>query len=256
MVSIPPLPAGYLRGQSPDGRFIAVGDGIVSVASGQRVGMWPTKGSAVFASRGSLVCGVRDAVPAAMNVLYATEYLWSGNRKVRAVGTNGRFGGPLIIACSTEGGFAIVGDSLLSGGTVTAYRLSDGDRLWQMGPYRVAVASPDGRLLAVALPGPVLEILSMPDGRRIGTVSTPGTPVGFSGDGSLIAITLRTAPRFQSSVIEWPTNTTLWSHDDGLAVLATQPNGPGMILMTPSVGNGPFEVWLIRRAATAVRLAV
>lgn len=256
-VMIPHFPAGYLVAQSPDGRFVAIGDGVYSVESGQRVGTWPTKGSAVFASTGALACGVRDGAPAAVNVFNATEYLWLGDKKVRAVGTNSRFGRPEIIACSIKDGFAIVRESgLIPNPPVTAYRLSDGKQLGRVATNGAAVASPDGRLLAVSLPGPVLGIFSMPEGKRVGTVPIPGSPIGFSGDGSLIAVTLPTTPRFESFVVEWPTGTTVWTHIDGVAVLASKPKGAALIVMTPEVGRGPHEVWLVRAPGSPVRLEI
>jgi hypothetical protein len=122
--------------------------------------------------------------------------------------------------------------------SVAAYRLSDGGQRWRVKTNGPVVASPDGRLLAMSLPGPVLAIFSMPEGKRVGTVPIPGSPIGFSGDGSMIAVTLPTTPRFQSYLVEWPTGITVWTHNDGVAVLASEPKGPAMIVMTSSVGVG------------------
>jgi hypothetical protein len=191
-----------------------------------------------------------------MNVPSAPEYLWVGNRRVAMVGTRGRLGYREIIACSVEGGFAVVRDSGLLPNSVRTYRLSDGRQLWRTGLSGWEVASPDGRLLALSLPGPVLGIFSMPTGKRLGTVPVPGSPIGFSGDGSMIGVTLPSSPRFQSFVIEWAAGTTVWTHVDGVDVLRSQPRGSGMIIMTPEISVGPHEVWLIRRSGAPIELTV
>lgn len=252
---LPPLPAGYVTAQSQDGRYLAIGDGVYSVDTGQRAARWPQKGTAVFASTGPATCGVRDDSAATINTLNAVEYLWVGNRKLTPVGTNGRFGRPELLACSTDDGFALVQQLGNIETTVAVYQLADGRRQWQLPGAAQAVASPSGRLLAVALPGPVLAIFALPGGRRVGTLQIAGSPVGFSGDGARIAVTVPTQPRFQSYVVDWTRQTTLWTHPDSVALLRSEPRGAGMILMTPAAGNGPRELWLVPRGGDAVRLA-
>lgn len=252
--TLTPLPAGYVAAQSQDGRDIVIDDGIYSLDSGQHVGSWP-KGSAVFASAGADTCGVRDDQPGGVNVPNATEYLWVNARKVRAVGANGRFGAPTILACSTTEGFAVLGGGENWAITpASVYRLRDGKVLWQFKGNGQLTVSADGRIMAV-VQNASIQIVSLPGGRRIGSVAMDATPIGFSGDGSRLAVTVPSQPRFQSYVVEWRTGVTIWSHIDGVAVVRSQPAGPGMILMTPHISSGPHEFWLLPRSGAPIRLA-
>lgn len=252
--ALPSLPAGYVAAQSPDGREVAIEGSVYDLESGRPVGAWP-KGSVVFGSAGPITCGVRDDSGASVNVQNAPEYLWVGDRKVRTLGINGRFGAPTILACSISDGFAVVTGAFNSAEPVTVYRLTDGKVLWQLKDGGQFAVSEDGRLIAVVRSSGI-EILSLPDGRRVGLVAVVATPIGFSGDGSRLAVTVPSQPRFQSLVVEWTTGLTLWSHIDGVFVMRVQPGGPGMILMTPHISSGPHEFWLLPKSGRPARLSL